>query len=141
MPIVRKLTEGEMNVIPGPGQVEKSTRVSLCGRTFRRAIGRIGHERWCKTCQRLLFADTSLSASVNGTHAQPEPQVSEVETITPIERRAQLDRKMIALNEARMQVHEIEADTVRIVEQLYADLDTAMQDAEKYRQIQAILRG
>jgi hypothetical protein len=63
------------------------------------------------------------------------------ENITPIERRAQLERKLKELDEARMREHELEAEIATIVQQLYVDLDTAMQDAEKYRQIQAILRG
>jgi predicted ATPase len=76
--------------------------------------------------------------NTNGTHAQPEMPVSAAETITPIERRAQLHRKLVELDEARMHVHNLETEIAKIVQQLCADLDTVTQEAEKYRQIQAI---
>jgi phage FluMu protein Com len=146
MPILRKLTKEESQVIPGPNQVVESTRISLCGRLFKRAIGRIGHERYCPKCQEL-----QKLSNTNGMHAetwvdavQPIdiPSVVEVvETITPLERRAHLHCKLMELDEARMHVHNLETEIAKIVQQLCADLDTALEDAEKYRQIQAILGG
>jgi phage FluMu protein Com len=132
-------------MIPGPNQVVESTRVSLCGRLFKRAIGRIGHERYCPKCQEL-----QKLSNINGTHAgtwvdgvnfadvQPEPPVYVRENTTPLERRAQLERKLQELDEVRIREHEIEAAIARIVQQLCADLDTLQEDAEKYQQVKAI---
>jgi hypothetical protein len=82
--------------------------------------------------------------SVNGTHADASNGTEPVyvrENMTLIERRAQLEQNLKELDEARMREHYLCADIANIVQLLCADLDTAMQDAEKCRQIQAILRG
>jgi hypothetical protein len=110
----------------------------------KRAGSPDGHQSPCKMCMRLYKQNyklkKELSAMPPDTKNGTEP-VYVRENITPIERRAQLERKLKELDEARMRERELCAEIATIVQQLYADLDTAMQDAEKYRQIQAILRG
>jgi hypothetical protein len=107
----------------------------------KRAGSPDGHQSSCEMCMRLYKQNYKLRKEGSPMTTQNGTSPAVVVNTTPLDRRIQLESRLRELDEARMRVRELEADVVRIVEHLTEDLNIALQDAEKYRQIQAILRG